>query len=134
MAIHSSILAWKIPRSEEPDRLQSMGSQSRTRLSGFTITFLEWSIGFPYFLQFKSEFGNKGRSLEGNSWVEFQNSCKLWRRHASSWSQSLSVCPQYTSSGCQRPVTRWSCHGVSLSCALQAFELETFSVQPPVLP
>ena len=27
MAIHSSILAWKIPQMEEPDRLQSMGSQ-----------------------------------------------------------------------------------------------------------
>ena len=24
MAIHSSTLAWKIPRTEEPDRLQSM--------------------------------------------------------------------------------------------------------------
>ena len=27
MATHSSILTWKIPWSEEPDRLQSMGSQ-----------------------------------------------------------------------------------------------------------
>ena len=27
MATHSSILAWKIPRTEEPGRLQSMGSQ-----------------------------------------------------------------------------------------------------------
>ena len=27
MAIHSSILAWEIPRTEEPGRLQSMGSQ-----------------------------------------------------------------------------------------------------------
>ena len=27
MATHSSILAWKIPWSVEPDRLQSMGSQ-----------------------------------------------------------------------------------------------------------
>ena len=26
MATHSSILAWRIPRSEEPGRLQSMGS------------------------------------------------------------------------------------------------------------
>ena len=26
-AIHSSTLAWKIPQTEEPDRLQSMGSQ-----------------------------------------------------------------------------------------------------------
>ena len=28
MAIHSSILAWKIPWTEEPGGLQSMGSQS----------------------------------------------------------------------------------------------------------
>ena len=26
-AIHSSILTWRIPRTEEPGRLQSMGSQ-----------------------------------------------------------------------------------------------------------
>ena len=35
MATHSSILAWKIPGTEDPGRLQSMGSQSRTRLSDF---------------------------------------------------------------------------------------------------
>ena len=33
MAIHSSILAWKIPWTEDPDRLQSMGRKNRTRLS-----------------------------------------------------------------------------------------------------
>ena len=27
MEIHSSTIAWKIPRTEEPDRLQSMGLQ-----------------------------------------------------------------------------------------------------------
>ena len=27
MATHSNILAWKIPWTEEPDRLQSMGSR-----------------------------------------------------------------------------------------------------------
>ena len=27
MALHSSTLAWKIPRTEEPGVLQSMGSQ-----------------------------------------------------------------------------------------------------------
>ena len=27
MAIHSRTIAWKIPWTEEPDRLQSMGSQ-----------------------------------------------------------------------------------------------------------
>ena len=30
MAPHSSTLAWKIPWSEEPGRLQSMGLQSQT--------------------------------------------------------------------------------------------------------
>ena len=34
MAIHSSILAWEIPWTEEPGGLQSVGSQkSRTRLN-----------------------------------------------------------------------------------------------------
>ena len=33
MAPHSGTLAWKIPWAEEPGRLQSMGSLSRTRLS-----------------------------------------------------------------------------------------------------
>ena len=37
MATHSSILAWKIPWTEEPGRLQSMGSQSWTLLSDFTF-------------------------------------------------------------------------------------------------
>ena len=39
LAIHSSTLAWKIPWTEEPDKLQSMRSQSRTGLSDFTFTF-----------------------------------------------------------------------------------------------
>ena len=39
MAPHSSTLAWKIPGTEEPRGLQSMGSLSRTRLSDFTFTF-----------------------------------------------------------------------------------------------
>ena len=32
-ATHSSILAWRISWTEEPDRLQSMKSQSDTQLS-----------------------------------------------------------------------------------------------------
>ena len=32
MVTHSSILAWKIPWTEESDELQSMGSQSQTQL------------------------------------------------------------------------------------------------------
>ena len=40
MATHSSILAWKIPWTEESGGLQSMGvAKSRTRLSDFPFTF-----------------------------------------------------------------------------------------------
>ena len=39
MAPHSSTLTWTIPWMEEPGRLWSMGSLSRTRLSVFTFTF-----------------------------------------------------------------------------------------------
>ena len=39
MAPHSSTLAWKIPGTEEPGGLQSVGSLSRTRLSNFPFTF-----------------------------------------------------------------------------------------------
>ena len=33
MATHSSVLAWRIPWTEEPGGLQSMGSQSQAQLS-----------------------------------------------------------------------------------------------------
>ena len=40
MASHSSTLPWKIPWTEEPGRLQSVGStRSQTRLSDFSFTF-----------------------------------------------------------------------------------------------
>ena len=39
MAPHSSTLAWKIPWTEGPGGLQSMGSLSWTQPSDFTFTF-----------------------------------------------------------------------------------------------
>ena len=39
MATHSSILAWRIPWTEEPGGPQSTGLQSPTGLSDFTLTF-----------------------------------------------------------------------------------------------
>ena len=48
MATHSSTLAWKIPWTEEPGRLQSMGSWrvgSWTRLSDFTFAFHFHALG-----------------------------------------------------------------------------------------
>ena len=39
MAPHSSTLAWKIPWTEEPGGLQSMGSRNQIQLSDFPFTF-----------------------------------------------------------------------------------------------
>ena len=38
MVTHSSVLAWRIPWTEKPGRLQSMGSHSRTRLKRLSFT------------------------------------------------------------------------------------------------
>ena len=49
MATHSSILAWRIPWTEEPGRLQSMGSQRvrqdwATKLNSFILDALSLSL------------------------------------------------------------------------------------------
>ena len=38
MASHSSILAWRIPRTKEPGRLQSMGSQESDTIERLHFT------------------------------------------------------------------------------------------------
>ena len=48
MAIHSSTLAWKIPWTEEPDRLQSMGSQ---RVRHDWATSLSLNVMHQYLLK-----------------------------------------------------------------------------------
>ena len=74
MALHSSTLAWKIPWTEEPGRLQSMGSL-RVRHDWVTslsiFTFLHWRRKWqptPVFLPGESQ---GRRSLVG---------CSLWGR------------------------------------------------------
>ena len=42
-----------------PGVLQSMGSQRVRHDWATELNWTEWSSGFPYFIQFKSEFGNK---------------------------------------------------------------------------
>ena len=52
MATHYSILAWRIPWTEEPGRLQSMGvAKSQTRLSDFTFTFHFYGLGWSRLAQ-----------------------------------------------------------------------------------
>ena len=43
MATHSSILAWRIPWTEEPGGLKSMGSQE---VGSSCLTALSWYFGF----------------------------------------------------------------------------------------
>ena len=46
---YSSILAWRIPWTEEPGRLEAMGSESRTQLSGLTCSLLSvFGFGYPW--------------------------------------------------------------------------------------
>ena len=82
MAPHSSTLAWKIPRMEEPGGLQSMGSlrvgdDRATSLSLFTL--MRWRRKWqptPVFLPGESQ----GRgSLVG---------CRLWGRTESDMTES----------------------------------------------
>ena len=74
MAPHSSTLAWKIPRAEEPGRLQSMGSQRvrhdwATSLSRFT--FMHWRRKWQPTPVFLPEEPQGWGSLVG---------CHLWGR------------------------------------------------------
>ena len=70
-ATHSSILAWRIPWTEEPGRLQFMGSQ-RIRHDWKNNTFIFiYSLGLPRWLSGKqpSHQGKSRRRLKFHSWV-----------------------------------------------------------------
>ena len=74
MAIHSNTIAWKIPWTEEPGRLQSMGSQ-RVGHGWATSLSFKWPSGFPYFRQFKPEFCHKELTI----WATVcSRSCFCW--------------------------------------------------------
>ena len=71
MAPHSSTLTWKIPWTEEPGRLQSMGSLRVGHDFTFTFTFMHWRRKWqptPVFLPGESQGWG---SLVG---------CRLWGR------------------------------------------------------
>ena len=65
MAIHSSTLAWKIPWTEKPDRLQSMGLQrvGHDWVTSLSLSLLGW-IGWWSFPE--------------NVELEFKNVVSLW--------------------------------------------------------
>ena len=53
MATHSSILAWKIPWTEEPSRLQSMGTQRIKHDSVTEHAHINFGMLYFHFIQLK---------------------------------------------------------------------------------
>ena len=117
MATHSSTLAWKIPWTEEPGRLQSMGSLRvghnwATSLSLFT--FMQWRRKWqptPVFLPGESQGWG---SLVG---------CRLWgRRVRHDWSDlaaAASLDQEFREQACIYPVT----------CLLKPFSFSYWKTQ-----
>ena len=73
MAIHSSILAWRIPWTEEPAELQSMGSQrvGNDRADFFLSLCLGYVLGLPRWLRGKESTCQckRHRRLGSDPWV-----------------------------------------------------------------
>ena len=88
MAPHSSALAWRIPWTEKPGRLQSMGSQSRTRLK-----------------RLSSSSSSSGSSSSGSSSGSSSSSSSLLKAAApASPAASVASAPELQ---VQRPSAAW---------------------------
>ena len=68
MATHSNILAWRIPCTEEPDRLQSMGSQ-RDMTEQLTLSFKRVGEG---------DRGRDGWMASLFQWTLTWSNCRRW--------------------------------------------------------
>ena len=93
-ATHSSILAWKIPWTEEPGRLWSMGLLSQTLLSDFTFTFhfhaLEKEMA-THSSVLAIDGSPPGSAIPGVT----QSRTRLKRLSSSSSSSSIFFCEEY---------------------------------------
>ena len=76
---HSSVLAWRIPWTEEPSRLRSMGLQSRTWLSDFHFYYLEalflfFCLFLPVFslLMFLASWVSGSVSWRPHFWLTYE--------------------------------------------------------------
>ena len=83
MEIHSSILVWRIPWTEEPDRLQSKGSQRvRRNLVTKTTTIAITSDRWECCQEEGCVFPYGRRSISKHLWV-------LTTAHLSNWDEEL---------------------------------------------
>ena len=133
MATHSSTLAWKIPWTEEPGGLQSIGSQSWTRLKQLSTAiylyyyfFNSWRISIRHeacdHITHQRAFLNPEHSLTyarcetvppSNPWTPFV------------FCQLSQTCPFRE----EDPLLDHRLHLVLLSCHF-SFSLEQFSIFP----
>ena len=69
MATRSSILAWRIPWTQEPGGLQSMGSQRVRRDLAIKTTVGEEVQGNPYAHRQVARPANEWRHIRGSTWI-----------------------------------------------------------------
>ena len=74
MATHSSILAWKIPWTAKPGRLQSMGSQRVGHDLGTSLHFTRFVITFTAAVTVQSDFGAQENKICDNLRILFWTS------------------------------------------------------------
>ena len=87
IAIHSSILAWEIPWTEEPSKLQSMRKESDLRLGDFHFTLLNrgcnpqsWNLEDQKNEILKSAHGPLSGSHEG-PWLFCSDKANSFKKH-----------------------------------------------------
>ena len=86
MAPHSTILAWKIPWTEEPGRLQSMESDTTERLHfHFSLSCMGEGNGNPL------QCSCLENPREGGAWWAAQSRTRLMRLSSSSSSMTIIV-------------------------------------------
>ena len=87
MVIHSSILAWKIPWTEEPSRLQSMGSQESDMTSQLNHHHWSWNSNTlatwceeltPWKRPWCWEILKAGGEVDNRGWDGWMASLTLW--------------------------------------------------------
>ena len=69
MATHSSVLAWRIPWTEEPGGLQSMRSQRVRHDLAIKTTVGEEVQGNPYAHRWVARPAKEWRHIRGSAWI-----------------------------------------------------------------
>ena len=89
MAAHSSVLAWKIPRTEEPDRLHSLGRQRLGHDWATSLSLADVCLKQKYIWQnqynivkFKNKIKKKIKALQKNKKIKTFHVC-LVENHSS---------------------------------------------------